>query len=196
VALPMLFFGGELLGLWVGPSFASAGPALAILALAMALTAPQMVFASLFTYTGRYSWTARIAALAAVVNLAASLVLVGPLGLAGVALGSLVAVILVDLVYAGHLAARAHDVPVLRLWTHSLGRPMLAGLVAAAAAPGLEALLPVPGWLNLATKTAVVDLVFVLCFWLVAVRSAERKQVLARIARVWSGTPVAPGAAA
>ena len=42
--------------------------------------AMTFLFASLFTYTGRYSWTARIAALTAAVNVAASLCLARPLG--------------------------------------------------------------------------------------------------------------------
>lgn len=195
MGLPLLFFGSELLGLWVGPSFAAAGPALAVLTLAMVLTAPQMVFTSLFTYTGRYAWTGRIAALAAVVNLVASLALVGPLGLVGVSLGSLVAVVLVDLAYAGRLAARAHDVPLARLWAHGLGRPMLAGLAAAAVAPGLAVLLPAAGFLTLVARSALLDLVFLLAFAFVAVRPAERAQALARLTRVWPGTRVARAAA-
>jgi O-antigen/teichoic acid export membrane protein len=196
VGLPFFFLGGELLGLWMGPDFVAAGAPLAVLALATALTAPQFVLASLFTYTGRYSWTGRIAALTAAVNVTASLCLVGPLGLVGVALGSLVAVILVDLVYAGWLAARAHEVPLLRLWTQGLGRPMVAALVGAAVAPGLGALMPGPAWLTLAAKTAVLDLVFLLAFCLVAVRPEERAALLARAARLWPGTRVAPATAA
>lgn len=187
VGLPLLCFGSELLGLWVGPAFTAAAPALAVLALAMVLTAPQMVFSTLFTYTGRYSWTGRIAALAAVVNLAASLALVGPLGLVGVSLGSLVAVVLVDLAYAGRLAARAHDVPLARLFVQGLGRPALAGLLAALAAPGLGALLPAAGWLGLVLKSALLDVFFLLAFALVAVRSEERSRALARAVRLWPG---------
>lgn len=195
VGLPLLCFGGDLLALWVGPSFAAAGPALAVLTLAMVLTAPQMVFTSLFTYTGRYAWTGRVAALAAVVNLAASLALVGPLGLVGVSLGSLVAVVLVDLLYAGSLAARAHEVSRTRLFVHGLGRPMLAGLVAAAVAPGLGALLPTAGWASLIAKGVLLDLAFLLAFALVAVRPAERARALARIARAWPRARVARAAA-
>jgi hypothetical protein len=73
---------------------------------------------------------------------------------------------------------------------------MLAALVGAAVAPGLGVLMPGPAWLTLAAKTAVLDLVFLLAFWLVAVRSEERAGLLARATRLWPGARVAPETAA
>ena len=76
IALPLAAFSTQMLTVWVGPSIAAAGPALAVLGVATALMAPQMVISSLFTYTGRHAFTGRIAVFSAVVNLIVSMRLI------------------------------------------------------------------------------------------------------------------------
>lgn len=91
--------GASLLRLWLGPEFEAAALPMRILVLSMVLTVPQMVVFSLLTYSDRHQLPARASMVAAIVNLALSLVLIRPFGLAGVALGTLGATIIVDLVY-------------------------------------------------------------------------------------------------
>lgn len=91
--------GSSLLRLWLGPEFVVAALPMRILVLAMVFTVPQMVVFGLLTYSDRHHLPARASVVAAVTNVAFSLLLVRSLGLAGVALGTLLATLLVDVVY-------------------------------------------------------------------------------------------------
>ncbi|MBX7187493.1 MAG: polysaccharide biosynthesis C-terminal domain-containing protein [Vicinamibacteria bacterium] len=91
--------GSSLLRLWLGPEFEAAALPMRILVLSMVLTVPQMVVFGLLTYSDRHHLPARASVVAALVNLALSLLLVRPFGLSGVALGTLGATAIVDVVY-------------------------------------------------------------------------------------------------
>ena len=104
--IPAALIGGAAIGaadpllrLWLGPDFVAAALPMRILVLAMTLTVPQMVVFTVLTYTDRHHLPARASVVAAIANVAFSLLLIKPFGLAGVALGTLCATILVDVAY-------------------------------------------------------------------------------------------------
>jgi len=192
VALPLAAFSTQLLTAWVGPSLAQAGPALALLGLATALMAPQMVVSSLFTYTGRHALTGRISIVSAAINIVASVALVGPLGLTGVSLGTLIAVVVVDVALAGRLAARCFGVPARVLLVDGFGRALLpavpAGIVAVVArqAYGLDSIL------HLAVASAVAASIYLVGFWFAGVPREQRLALTGQWRARWRpvGAPV------
>lgn len=185
VALPLAAFSTQVLTVWVGPSMAQAGPALALLSVATALMAPQLVVCSLFTYTGRHRLTGRIALASALVNVVASVTLVGPLGLTGVSLGTLAAVIVVDLAVAGRLALRCFDVTPKTLLVDGFGRALLpavpAMLVAAVArqAYALDSIWQLVGASALAASTYLVG------FWFSGVPRGQRLAITGQWRSWW-----------
>jgi O-antigen/teichoic acid export membrane protein len=183
VALPLAAFPGELIGAWVGPQLGMAGAALAVLAVAMALMAPQLVISSLLTYTGRHATTSRIALVSAIVNVLASVALVGPLGLVGVSLGTLIAVVTVDVVVAGLTAARAFGVPLATLWAGGLLRGLLPVVPAAVLAAALKQWAVAPTIPSVLINAAVVDLVFLVAFFFLGLETERRAAVWARVRR-------------
>lgn len=102
--------GGEAIVLWVGPEFAGATPALQVLMAAFALATPGMTASSVLAYTGQHRLTARAALVSVATNIAVSVALVRPLGLVGVSLGTLVAILVTDGGIVIRTACRLHGV--------------------------------------------------------------------------------------
>ncbi len=89
VQLGLLLLGRPFLALWLGPEYAELSyPTLVILAAPLGLAMAQSVSVRILYGTGRLRWYARAVLLEAVANLALSILLVRPLGIEGVALGT------------------------------------------------------------------------------------------------------------
>jgi O-antigen/teichoic acid export membrane protein len=121
VALPLILLGGPTLSLWVGPEFAGDGDIVAILAASAVFDLSLFAAAAVLQSIERHQPLARIALLGAILNVLLSVALVGPLGVVGVALGTLITssgqTILFALPYAARtlavpLRALARDVPL------------------------------------------------------------------------------------
>jgi len=164
LAVGALVLGEEALAFWVGPDFREAWPPMAVLMVAVALMVPQMVASEVFTMTGHHRITALVSLAGMAVNVAASLLLVRPLGLLGVALGTLIATVLVDLVLVWALTARLHGVTV-REWTVQVLLPNgAAGLAMGLGIWGLQRLWR-PGTLwEVLAQGAVGGVCYLGCF--------------------------------
>jgi len=119
----------RLLVAWVGDAMLPAAPVMAILSLAMALCTWQMVVSNFLTYTNQHMKTVRFTTISTVVNIVASLWLVRRLGLAGVAMGTLVSVVLVDVLYATWLGCRTMQTAWAHYWWYGPGRPAITAIV-------------------------------------------------------------------
>lgn len=85
----LLLLGHAFLTLWLGAEDAEASyPTLVILSVPLALAMAQSVASRIFYGTGRLRWFTRLVVAEAIANLLLSLLLVGPLGIEGVALGT------------------------------------------------------------------------------------------------------------
>ena len=180
-AVPLALNADVLLTSWVGSSFAPAGPALAILVTAVALMAPQVVASGVLTYTGRHHATGKLALQAVLVNVIASLLLVRPLGLTGVALGTLTAVLVVDIGLAGRQLCSALDMSVKAYWRGAIRPALLPAIPAVAVGVVLRLLVPAAGFAALAVHTAVVAGTFLLAALAWTLGSTERAVVLHRL---------------
>lgn len=118
--------------LWVGPEFDGAGTVLTVLLLAVTASVPQMVASSVLTMSGEHKAVARAAVLSAVLNLTLSIALIGPLGLVGVALGTLITTLVIDVGYVLNLACRAQQVRYATLLARVYGPVLVAGGLQAA----------------------------------------------------------------
>ena len=180
-AVPLALNADLLLTSWVGSSFAPAGPALAILVTAVALMAPQVVASGVLTYTGRHHATGKLAVQAMLVNAITSLLLVRSLGLTGVALGTLIAVLVVDVGLAGRQLCHALDMSVGDYWRRAI-RPALAPAIPAVVVGlVLRLMAPADGFVALATHAVMVAATFLLAALAWTLEPAERNIVLNRL---------------
>ncbi len=152
VNVGLVLFGKPFLARWVGPEFvAGSFPTVAVLALTLSAGVAQSAASRILYGLGRLRLFARLALAEAAVNLALTLVLVGPLGVEGVAvavaLPNLAFCILVIAYTARQLGATAGDY----LGTAVL-RPVLTNAVPAAVWLALGE--PVPTWPAIGTAIA------------------------------------------
>ena len=90
LATVIILLGRQLLSVWVGPEYAGAAILVAILGLASLIDTSTWPARSVLQGIGRFRAIAILSVVAAIANLGLSLLLVRPLGVLGVALGTLV----------------------------------------------------------------------------------------------------------
>jgi O-antigen/teichoic acid export membrane protein len=168
---------------WVGPDYADGAPVLAILMLSVALLVPQMVASGVFSMTGRHRLTAWAAVLSMLVNLAASIAMAAWLGAVGVALGTLVATVLVDVGFVIVLARGAVGVG-LGTWAGKVFAPSLGAAVPAIAAmAGLAWALPPEGLPAVMAEALAGCAVFFAAFAGLGMTASERAAALGLLRR-------------
>ena len=125
IALPVLVFAPGLLSLWLGRVPAGSVDVVRIFAGVLVLQCFGGSASVMMMHYERPGQVMRVTTLSAVVNVVASIVLTKTVGVTGPALGTITAVVLVDLFYFPHLAARlvGHGVHDLLL---RAARPLLA----------------------------------------------------------------------
>jgi len=94
-----VMLGRDAIRLWLSPEYEPSAAILNILLLAMVLSIPQLVGSNLMTFSGRHKTVAAFVGFGAALNVLASIVLVQFLGTSGVAFGTLVTTILIDVLF-------------------------------------------------------------------------------------------------
>ncbi len=169
-----------LLSVWIGPEGATAAVPAVLLLAYTGLGSPLQVGSELLVGVGRATAVLRAAALAIVVNLAGSLLLVGPLGLNGVFVATLISAVVLTPVL-GRAVLTEIGVP-LRVFMDEVVAPVLRPALSGAI--GVAGILAV-GLGDLVTivlGTAVGGLAYVGAAWHSALQPEERDG-LRRLAR-------------
>jgi O-antigen/teichoic acid export membrane protein len=182
IGLPIAFLADAILSIWVGPAYASASPVVAILVAGALLDAVLWPSAYVLQGIGRHHPLARIAVASGIVNVLLSVVLVGPLGVAGAALGTLF----------GHGLGVALTIPyVMRVLALSpvelltrIAFPALGPLAPAAAViVGARTLVPDPGLLGVGLIMAAALGTYAVGYLLFGASALERQvgqEIIAR----------------
>src|SRR6185437_15412547 len=133
IHLGLLFFGAPFLSRWVGGERYAEWcfPTMAILSATLTIGVAQSVAARILYGLGTIRLFARLALVEAIVNLALSLILVGPMGLEGVALAMAIPNVAFCL-FAIAYACRVLDVPAVRYLVQAWLRPVAAASTPAA----------------------------------------------------------------
>lgn len=128
LALVAAVLGGPILALWVGGEYARFGGLVAILTVAIALDTALWPLAPILQGVGHPRRLALATSVAAVANLAASIALIGPLGLTGVALGSIVGAAIGWSALVPY-ALRVLAIPFARAWRQALVPALLPAVL-------------------------------------------------------------------
>ena len=181
-AIVLSVYGASLVRWWVGDALTVPAGVLTVFA-AMLLTAtPIHIAALLLTGLGRHRSIALGGAAEALLNLAISLALVRPLGVLGVALGTLCSGILTNAWIAPRSAAREMGIAWMTYAREGLRPALLPGLLA-----GIPAVL-IAGRLSPGSPAAGVALaatvaVYLLVFWFGSLDGMARREALGLIGR-------------
>lgn len=117
----ILITGRHLIATWMGPAYLDAYPVAATLVAAMALEAIQNPLNNAVMAISRHRFYAIVTLLEGIANLALSLLLLPSLGILGVALGTLIPLILTRLIIMPAYATRCCDV-TLKVFYAAIGR--------------------------------------------------------------------------
>ena len=191
----LLFYSEPLVLLWMGSDFAESVPTLRILLIAMLFSSVQLNAANVLGMTGNHRFVAFAMGGSALLNLVLSLVLIRVFGLAGVALGTLIATVLVEFAQVIPRACRDQGLSLAGF----LGRaiwPTLPPLAPALAAAWLLAQWhPVDGFVWIFAEGTVSALLYFAAFYWTGLKPAERALIagkLSRILSLGSRSPISP----
>jgi O-antigen/teichoic acid export membrane protein len=174
IALALGFLAGPLIDLWLGAGsgFGDAATVVVLLAAAVTIGALTRTGLLMLQGIGEVRVPALIVAGEAVLNLVLSIVLAREMGIEGVALGTLIAVVVANLGMLYPFMCRRFGVPIGEL-SATLARAHLPALaVAGLAGWGIVALHP-SGVVVLAAAPAI-GLAYVAVFWFTGLTTAER----------------------
>jgi len=146
IELGLLVLGQPFLRVWLGQEFVdSSFTTLVILALPLCLIISQFVSSSILYGMGELGWYTVAVVLEAATNLGLSISLVGPLGIEGVAIGTTIPSICVNIAIAIH-ACRVIGVPIQQYLRSSVLMPLLICPLAPLSWLLLMYFIPIRGW--------------------------------------------------
>jgi O-antigen/teichoic acid export membrane protein len=185
IAATFVLRGESFITLWMGPAYGPAsGEVLRILAIVLLLGASRSVVIHSLTGMARQRMLIPGVAVEAACNLALSVVLVRPLGIVGVALGTLIPSMLMNLGYIPRCLSKATSVSVGLFCRKAVLLPTVACVPFALASAVIERFVP-------ATNLAVFFMQIILILplvpmtaWFLCLTPAEKKQVRSEIRRV------------
>lgn len=114
------YFGGDLIRLWMGPEFGESQTILRVLLGAQLIALPCGILRAFLFGTGRVRGPALIYMLEAIFNLSLSIVLCWKWGIIGVAWGTAIPVLVVELGLLLPYAIRTFQLPARRLWNEAV----------------------------------------------------------------------------
>jgi O-antigen/teichoic acid export membrane protein len=174
VGLPIALLGGPILEIWVGDEFAGYGALVAILACAAMVDVPSYSAAAVLQSLGRHGPIAWMATGSAVANIGLSIALVGPLGVEGVALGTLIASGVEIILFVLPYAARVLDVSLRQFISQVLLPLLLPSAAMTAVILGGDAILSVTTLPRLAVVVGPALAVYGLAYAVLGAEPRER----------------------
>lgn len=192
VALGMIVLGRELVQLWMGPGFEQAIIPLYILAGAGIIMVAQGPTGSILLGTGHHRMVAAASVSEIVMNVGLSIALIGPRGLTGVAIGTAIPYILINVALLMPAACRAVGIPIGEFFRTTL-TPSLAGLVPATVVGlALRTSAPPDSVPLLFAQAVAIGLAYLAGFWTVGLSRPERRKYVTCLRELWSGALPAP----
>jgi O-antigen/teichoic acid export membrane protein len=183
LTVAMYAFGKETLVYWVGPDFAAGGVVLMVLLTAMALGMAELTSSAVLSMTGHHRATAWAAGAEVVLNVGLSILLAKPLGLAGIAVGTLASGILVDMGYTIRRTCDLHGVTYISYVMRALAPALLPGLVQYAVTVALKNLSPPTGLLSIGVLSMPGVLLYVVIFWFFSIERSEKDLLISKLLR-------------
>jgi O-antigen/teichoic acid export membrane protein len=178
IAVVLIVLARPLVNAWVGASMLVAAPVIQILAVAVALRVGNATSTTLLKGSGAVRRVAMVNIVTGVVNLLMSAALVGPFGLAGVAIGTLIPVAVASMGVLFPDACRRVELPVVQAFRRSVWPAVWPATITGL---GLMALRPYLGVriIGVVAGSAAAAALYVFLF-ILAVGRRDRRQYTAR----------------
>ena len=181
ITFTIYVFSKELLVFWVGPNFLQANIPLLLLITSFMFTIPELIASNVLTMTGQHTFTAKISVISIFTNLGSSLILVQFMGLSGIALGTLISIIINNVILTLHKAAKLYSFPYHHYITKVYLPVLLPGILLVAIGYILKYFFPVQGLWDMIIKAIPGVLVYIILFWLFSIDREMKDKVRQKI---------------
>lgn len=188
----LLFYAEAIVVRWMGPEFAESVPLLRVLILAVLFSSVQLNAANVLGMTGTHRFVAFAMGGSAVLNLVLSIILIQFLGLTGVALATMLATLVTELMLVVPRACRAQGIGLGAFMRDAIW-PTLPALVPALGVAALMAHVQPPsnfGWIIL--EGSVAALLYYAAFYWTGLSGAERALVTGKARTLLSRSRATP----
>lgn len=188
VAIFLYFWGGEFIGLWVGPGNFAGNSVLSVFVAMSFVHVLGTPAAALLQAIGKNEEFVYSEIANAVLNLGLSILLVRPLGLLGVALGTLVASLCTSAWVVPLLACRSAGLPKISYLKRAVLPPLLVGAVVAGIAAMVQSYSPATtSMFSITVKALGVAAVYSIIYLACASTQEEREMCSQQLQRLRCG---------
>jgi O-antigen/teichoic acid export membrane protein len=181
LAVPAALLGRELILAWVGPAFLGSVPILQVLMTVITVRMGTMTGTTVLKGAGRHRFLAAVSSFTAVVNVVLSVILIRPFGLTGVAVATLLPVVVC---YAGLVfpaACRRVGVPLREAIARAIWPSAWPALVMAAAILALRHIAPPATLIQVAAEASIGVAVYLVVFAFFGLPEPERRLYWSKI---------------
>jgi len=184
ITLTIYVFSKELLLFWVGPDFLQANVPLLLLMTSFLLTIPELIASNVLMMTGEHAFTAKVSISSIIIDLGASLILVQFIGLAGIAMGTLISTVANNVAVTLHKASKLYAFPYHHYLTKVYLPVLLPGIVLVGSGFLLKTYFPVQGLWDMMIKAIPGVLVYLVLFWFFSIDQNMKQKVRDKIVRL------------
>jgi O-antigen/teichoic acid export membrane protein len=189
VTVCVLAYAEPLIARWMGPGFEGAVVPLSVLALAGVILVGQGPLGNVLIGTGRHRLVAFTSLGEAAANLTLSVVLVRRYGIAGVAVGTAIPVVIANLGILLPAACRQVNLPILT-FLRLVGRaPLVGAIPAVIVCAGFRTIDPTPGLSAMLLQCAIAFIVYCAAVCFVGLQRDVRERYLAHLRRALHSSP-------
>jgi O-antigen/teichoic acid export membrane protein len=181
LTVAMYVFGREALSFWVGAEFAPGGAVLMVLLTAMTLEMAELTSSAVLSMTGHHRITAWAAVAKIFVNVGLSVALARPLGLVGIAVGTLATSVLIGLAVTVGRACELLGVTYTSYAARALAPALLPGGAQFAVTLALKHWAPPHGLLSTIILSFPGALLYVLLFWCFSIERGEKDLLVSKL---------------
>jgi O-antigen/teichoic acid export membrane protein len=190
------FWANDFYRIWIGSKYLTGAPfhsvavLFQILLLSVATSYSASIANQILVSAGRVRTVALALVCGSFLNLSISLLLIRSYGLVGVAIATVSASIIIDLVVMHVLVQRTLNLSLDTFLRRACARPLAAGLMQAALLGGVRTVMGRPeNWAALFAQGAIAGLISALVVLAIGVTPEERRRFVFRpVRRVWRGT--------
>ena len=172
---------------WMGEAFGAGALAGRILVAAMFVSVVHANAANVLSMTGHQRFLAFAFMSGQVINLVLTFSLVRPLGIAGVALATLISTLVIDVFVVQRRAGRLHQIGLVAFYRTCVWPSVVPALVMVAVVKAGEAVLPSDSLVTVAVLEGLACLVFAAAFWRIGLDAEERAYYREKVLRVARG---------
>jgi O-antigen/teichoic acid export membrane protein len=181
IVITLIIRGGSFIGLWMGPQYSrTSGTVLAILATSLLFSLQNNVAMAIAFGVEKHKTPAKWAIAEAIANLTLSIILARRLGMYGVAIGTLVPSLVIQLIMWPLYVSRLVDVSCIQVFRHVWGPIFLCAAPFAAASYAVDALFPAHNMVIFALQTLLLLPIFGVAIGLMF-RDNVKRQIFPRV---------------